>query len=56
MFRMRDMNALVFSPDGNSVVAARNVLREGSIFVLDVWSVRNRRESGQSCPLGSRRD
>ncbi|MGA2656498.1 MAG: protein kinase [Verrucomicrobiota bacterium] len=36
--RMRYMNALAFSLDGNSVVAARNVLREGSIFVLDVWS------------------
>ena len=30
-------NALVFSPDGHSVVAARNTLREGSIFVLDMW-------------------
>jgi WD40 repeat protein len=36
--RMRNMNALAFSPDGNSVVAARNVLRQSSIFVLDVWS------------------
>jgi len=37
-FRMRDKTALLFSPDGNSVVAARNTLREGSVFVLDVWS------------------
>jgi WD40 repeat protein len=37
-FRMRDKNALMFSPDGNSVIVARNILREGSIFVLDVWS------------------
>ncbi len=36
--RMRDKNALLFSPDGNSVIAARNILREGSIFVLDAWS------------------
>ncbi|HOU57724.1 MAG: hypothetical protein GYA76_08985 [Verrucomicrobia bacterium] len=36
--RMRYMNALAFSSDGNSVVAARNILREGSIFALDVWS------------------
>jgi len=36
--RMRHMNALAFSPDGNSVVAARNILREGSIFVVDLWS------------------
>ena len=36
--RMRHMSALTFSPDGNSVVAARNILREGGIFVLDVWS------------------
>jgi WD40 repeat protein len=37
-FRMRYMNVLAFSPDGHSVIAARNILREGSIFVLDVWS------------------
>lgn len=36
--RMRTMNALAFSPDGSSVVAARNVLREGSIYVLDAWA------------------
>ncbi len=36
--RMRSMNALVFSPDGDSVIAARNLLREGSIYVLDVWN------------------
>ena len=36
--RMRYMNALAFSRDGNSVIAARNVLREDSIFALDVWS------------------
>ena len=36
--RMRDKTALVFSPDGTSVVAARNTLREGSIYALDVWS------------------
>lgn len=34
---MRDRIALVFSPDGQSIVAARNVLQDGSIFVLDVW-------------------
>ncbi len=32
------MNALALSPDGSSVVAARNILRKSSIFVLDVWS------------------
>jgi WD40 repeat protein len=37
-FRMREKNALLFSPDGGSVIAARNNLREGNIFVLDVWS------------------
>ena len=31
------MNNLVFSPDGHSIVAARNTLRDGSIFVLEVW-------------------
>jgi WD40 repeat protein len=36
--RMQHMNALAFSPDGNSVVAARNVLRDGGIFALDAWS------------------
>lgn len=39
-FRMRFMNALAFSPDGDSLVAARNVLRDGGIFVLDVWSAK----------------
>ncbi len=37
-FRMRHMNALAFSPDGDFVIAARNVLREGSIYGLDVWA------------------
>ncbi len=36
--RMRYMNAVAFSPDGNTVVAARNVLREGGIFAIDVWA------------------
>ena len=35
--QVRDMKILMFSPDGNSIVAARNTLREGSIFVLEVW-------------------
>src|SRR6185503_12560635 len=35
---MRDRNALVFSPDGRSVVAARNTLKNESVFVLDVWA------------------
>jgi WD40 repeat protein len=35
---MRDRNALAFSPDGHSVVAARNVLKNESVFVLDVWA------------------
>jgi WD40 repeat protein len=37
-FWMRDRNALVFSPDGRSVVAARNTLKNESVFVLDVWA------------------
>lgn len=36
--QLRDMNILVFSPDGHSVVAARNTLRDGSIFALEVWN------------------
>jgi WD40 repeat protein len=36
--QVRDMKILVFSPDGLSIVAARNTLRDGSIFVLDVWA------------------
>ncbi len=36
--RMRGANALVFSPEGDSVVVARNTVRDGSIFALDVWS------------------
>ena len=35
--RLWHQNALAFSPDGHSVVAARNTLLEGSIFVLDMW-------------------
>jgi WD40 repeat protein len=35
---MRDRNALVFSPDGRSVVAARNTPKNESVFVLDVWT------------------
>ena len=35
---MRDRNALAFSPDGHSVVAARNTLKNESVFVLDVWA------------------
>jgi serine/threonine protein kinase/WD40 repeat protein len=38
---MRDRQALAFSPDGFSVVAARNTLQDGSIFALDAWSVEN---------------
>src|SRR6185436_1522626 len=35
---MRDRNALAFSPDGHSVVAARNTLKNESVYVLDVWA------------------
>lgn len=44
--RMRHMNAVAFSPDGSSVVAARNVLRDGNIFVLDVWSATTGQKVG----------
>ena len=37
-FWMRDRNALAFSPDGRSVVAARNILKNESVYVLDVWA------------------
>ncbi|MCI0539328.1 MAG: hypothetical protein L0Z50_29320 [Verrucomicrobiales bacterium] len=36
-FWMRDRHALVFSPDGHSIMAARNTLKNESAFVLDVW-------------------
>ncbi|HWQ91107.1 MAG TPA: protein kinase, partial [Clostridia bacterium] len=36
--QVRDMNILAFSPDGQSIVAARNTLRDGTIFALDVWA------------------
>jgi len=36
--QVRDKQILVFSPDGRSIVAARNTPREATIFVLDVWS------------------
>lgn len=46
---MRDRNALAFSADGQFVVAARNTPRDGSIFVLDVWSAATgRRVPGMS--------
>jgi WD40 repeat protein/serine/threonine protein kinase len=32
------MNNLAFSPDGHLIVAARNTLRDGTIFVLEVWA------------------
>jgi len=32
------MNNLAFSPDGHWIVAARNTLRDGSIFVLEKWA------------------
>ncbi len=35
---LRGMNDLVFSPDGQFVAAARNTLRDGSIFVLELWA------------------
>ncbi len=35
---LRGMNNLAFSPDGHLIVAARNMLRDGSIFVLDMWA------------------
>jgi WD40 repeat protein len=31
------MNNLAFSPEGDWIVVARNILREGSIFALDIW-------------------
>jgi WD40 repeat protein len=37
-FWMRDRHALAFSPDGHSIVAARNTLKNESVFVLDVWA------------------
>ena len=43
---MRDKNALAFSTDGKSVIAARNIIKNDSVFVLDVWSA----ESGARAP------
>jgi len=37
-FWMRDRKTLVFSPDERSIVAARNTLKNESVFVLDVWA------------------
>ena len=33
----QSMNNLAFSPDGHLIVAARNTLRDGTIFVLEAW-------------------
>lgn len=35
--QVRDLKILVFSPDGRSIVAGRNTLRDGSIFVIEMW-------------------
>jgi len=34
---IRERRILDFSPDGRSIVAARNTLRSGSIFALELW-------------------
>ncbi len=39
-------SALVFSPDGQAVVAARNTLRAGSIFALDRWDSATGKQVG----------
>ncbi len=33
----QSMNNLAFSPDGHLIVAARNTLQDGTIFVLEAW-------------------
>jgi hypothetical protein len=33
----QSMNNLAFSPDGHLIVAARNTLRDGTIFILEAW-------------------
>jgi len=42
-FRQSD-RVLAFSPDGRSVVAARNMLSERGVFVLSVWDAQSGRE------------
>lgn len=49
-FWMRDKKALAFSPDGHSVVAARNTLKDESVFVLDVWLAKTG-EKASSLPV-----
>lgn len=51
-FWMRDRNALAFSPDGHSIVAARNTLKNESVFVLDVWATDSG-EKNSSIPTES---
>jgi WD40 repeat protein len=44
-FWMRDRKAVAFSPDGRSIVAARNTLKNDSVYALDVWEAATGRKS-----------
>jgi len=48
--RSKTDRSLVFSPDGKSVVAARNTLSERGVFVLSIWDAQTGRET-QVLPL-----
>ena len=43
--RFRNDHTLAFSPDGKSVVAARNSLSERGVFVLSVWDLQSGEET-----------
>ncbi len=49
--RTRLMSVLAFSHAGDAVIAARNTLREGSVFALDMWSVPSGEKVAQ-LPMG----
>jgi WD40 repeat protein/serine/threonine protein kinase len=39
--------SIAFSPDGKSIVAARNVLSDRGVFILSVWDAATGEETGQ---------
>ena len=44
--RLRNDRALAFSPDGKTIVAARNTLSERGVFVLSIWDAESGKEIG----------
>jgi eukaryotic-like serine/threonine-protein kinase len=43
----RNDRSIVFSPDGKSIVAARNILSDRGVFLLSIWDAATGEETGQ---------